>query len=178
MKAQRNGCSAESTVISVFCLTCTGSWGHSHFICSLENSFMLHWEKHTRDFSYKKASLKSRWGAFWRLLGRILQQLQYQNLPDDRYLKNQPWEPWLSPDRAMAVLTIGATMQWCKCMLLLPMFCRFKYSYWGIWSPGNDGPQQDYQEGTDSLHVTCSATCKYYRCWPRAQSYKVRLLSL
>lgn len=63
----------------------------------------------------------------------------------------------LSSDRAVAMLFGIETdpAEWCRHRLSLLMFCKFKYFCQGIGNPGNDGnigPQQDYQEMTDSLH--------------------------
>lgn len=58
--------SREHSHISVPLLTHTGSWGHSHFICSLENSFILRWEKHTRDSPARRHHCRSgriAWGC-------------------------------------------------------------------------------------------------------------------
>lgn len=58
-------------------------------------------------------------------------------------------------------------MEWCRHWLALLMFCTFRYFYHGLGNPGNDGnivPEQDFQEVTVSLRVTCLATRKYYKC--------------
>lgn len=128
------------------------------------------WATH-QGLSNKKASLQSGWGGLWRFPGRILQQMQYWNLPDDRYLKNQQWElAVLSPGRAMAMLISNEmdAAERCRCRLSLLMFCKFNYFYQGTGNPGNDGnirPEQDYQE------VTCLVTRKYYKRWQGNQSY-------
>lgn len=68
----------------------------------------------------------------------------------------------LSSDRAMATLIDIETdpAEGCRHRLSLLMFCKFKYFCQGIGNPGNDGnigPQQDYQEMTDSLLVELHA---------------------
>lgn len=124
--------SREHSHISVTLLTHTGSWGHSHFICSLENSLILHWEKTHQGLSCKKTSLQSRQDGLGRFPGRILQQFQTQSVPDDGYLKKPEWElSVLSPELAMATLiwTEMNSMERGKCTLSLLMGCKFKYFY-------------------------------------------------
>lgn len=127
--------------------------------------------KTNQDLSYKEASLQSGWRSSWRFPGRILKYLKYQSFPDDRDLRNQPWDlALLSQSRAMAMLISIEMdpMEWCRHWLALLMFCTFRYFYHGLGNPGNDGnivPEQDFQEVTVSLRVTCLATRKYYKCW-------------
>lgn len=82
--------------------------------------------------SRKKTSLQSRQDGLGRFPGRILQQLQTQSVPDDGYLKKQPWElTVLSPELAMATLIRIEinSMERGKRTLLLLMCWKFKYFY-------------------------------------------------
>lgn len=59
-----------------------------------------------------------------------------------------------SPERDTAILICVEmdSVEWCRCKLLLLLFCKFKDLYQGIGSPGNNGnigPEQDYQEATN-----------------------------
>lgn len=76
-------------------------------------------------FSCKKTSLQSRQDGSGRFPGRILQQLQTQSVPDDGYLKKQPWEL----TTATLIRIEMNSMERGKCTLLLPMCCKFKYFY-------------------------------------------------